>query len=205
MEWQVTTPPVGTVLTWQQLKSHIHPASSSEQSYIMDLLASATSYAETMLQSCLLPQTITATYDAQDIPHRWEFREDYINGWHHQRLELPRGPIIQIDDVIDDNGNDIPYVRHTAGNAEYIVPLIELNNSQLPITVVYQAGHGNPGGSQDSGSGSAVTIPADILSAIRVHVATMYMVRESVTNLAANPVHKLDDFYRFKGRQSLIA
>jgi hypothetical protein len=187
MQWSVTTPPSATALTWQQLKAHIHPASTSEQPYIMDLLAGATAYAETMLQCCLLPQTLTAIFDAQDVGYPCNCNRDF-----RQRLQLPRGPIIgTVTSVTDTNGNTVAFKRHTAGNADYIEPTTAINGSIAPITVVYQAGF--------------ASIPSDILSAIRVHVATLYMVRETITNLAANPVHKIDDFYRFRGRGSLVA
>jgi hypothetical protein len=190
MQWSVTTPATGTVLTWTQLKAHLKPASTSEQPLIMDYLASATAYAETMLQCCLLPQTITAIYDHRDIGYQlnyWQLPEHYGRG-----LELPRGPLIGTPtSVLDATSTAVPYAIHEDGNAIRVVPSEAIGAAQLPVTIVYQAGY--------------PVIPADILNAIRVHVATLYMVRESVTNLAANPVHKIDDFYRFRGRGSLVA
>jgi hypothetical protein len=193
MQWSITTAATGTVLTWEQIKHHVRPGSVSEQPYIMgDLLPSATSYAETMLQCVLLPQTITAVYDINDIG--WRSEEFGLPfGMFRHGWELPRGPMIgQPTSVTDANGNAVMYRIHTAGNADFIVPLQAIAYTQCPVTVVYQAGY--PSG-----------IPADILNAIRVHVATLYMVREDTTNLAANPVHKIDDFYRFRGRGSFVA
>jgi hypothetical protein len=94
--------------------------------------------------------------------------------------------------VLDANGDAIQYRVHTAGTADFIIPLQAISYGQCPVTVVYRAGY-------------AAGIPADIVNAIRVHVATLYMVREEITNLPANPVHKIDDFYRFRGRGTILS
>jgi hypothetical protein len=157
----------------------------------MDLLAGCTSYAETILQCCLLPQTITATYDVRDVGcHPWEPLNVYELG-AGKGFALPRGPVISITSIIDANSVAVPYWRHTTGNLDLIVPDYPIVPAQCPLTVVYQAGY--------------ATIPADILNAIRVHTATMYMLREDVSALPANAVHKIDDYYRAVGRASLVA
>lgn len=191
MQWDVTTPPTGSVLTWDQLRHHLH-APTSQKSLVEDYLASATAYAETMLDAVILPQTITAIYDHRDIGHfLLPFHYDYLDiRESRQGMELPRGPILSITSVKDINGADVAYERHTAGNAEWVFPTSAITSSQAPIAVVYQAGF--------------QSVPADIVNAIRVHTATMYMVREGGTNLAYNDVHKLDTFYQRRGRGVLF-
>ena len=192
MRWSVTTAPTGTVLTWDQLKAHLNRPPISQQTYIMsDLLPSAVDYAETMMECALLPQTITAIYDQKDIGW-YSSQFNYFDLWEgKQGWELPRGPVIGITSVTDANGNPVSYARHTVGNAEFVVPTQGISFTQTPITVVYQAGF--------------TIIPQAIVNAIRVHVATMFMVREDVTNLPANAIHKIEDFYRYRGRGSVVA
>jgi hypothetical protein len=158
-----------------------------------DLLPAAYDRAETFLECALSPQTITATFDIQDVGGYRAEEWNNLDQWSGRlRWELPRGPIIgSITSVIDANGHAVSFQRHTAGNADFIIPLQPILASQCPITVVYQAGF--------------TTIPPSILQAIRVDVATSYMVRENTSNLAANPIHKIEEFYRFKGRGTILA
>jgi hypothetical protein len=157
----------------------------------MDLLAGCTTYAESLLQCCLLPQTITAVYDIRDLGiHPWEPLNIYELG-AGKGFALPRGPVISVESVVDANDVALPYRRHTTGNLDLIVPDFPLAAAQCPITVVYQAGY--------------EVIPPALLNCIRVHVATIYMVREDITSLPANAVHKIDDYYRAIGRGSYVA
>ncbi|HWE95751.1 MAG TPA: hypothetical protein VG269_17435 [Tepidisphaeraceae bacterium] len=157
-----------------------------------DLLPAAYDRAETFMECALSPQTITAIFDIQDVGG-WRAAEwNYLDQWTGRlRWQLPRGPILSITSVTDANSNAVSYERHTAGNADFVIPLQPIIASQCPITVVYQAGFG--------------TIPPSIIQAIRVDVATSYMVRENTSNLAANPIHKIEEFYRFKGRGTVVA
>jgi hypothetical protein len=192
MQWSITTSPTGTACTWEQLKAHVRPGNCSEQPYLLDLLASATTYAETKLEACLLPQTITAIFDIEDIGWAGEYQFAYLTMLEgRNRWQLPRGPILSITSVTDTNGNPVRYLRHTEGNADFIIPQIPIARTMAPVTVVYQAGY--------------EIIPADILNAIKVHVATIYFNREDTSNLATNPVHRIDDFYSFRGRGSCVA
>lgn len=193
MLWNVTTSPSSAVLTWTQLKNHVRPGGLKDQEYIMtDLLPSAYDYAETMLECALSPQTITVTYDIEDIGGFRAQEWNYLDQWTGcPRWQVPRGPILSITSITDVNGHAVAYQRHTAGNADYIIPMQPIYFNQCPVTMIYQAGY--------------ESIPQSILNAIRVHVATLYMVREDTTNLAANPIHKIEEFYRFKGRGTVVA
>ncbi len=192
MLWNVTTPPANLPLTWQQIKSHIKP-NDEEQSYVLDLLASATSHAEEKMECSLIPRTITATFDRNDVG---EF--DSLDQWTtypywchtHRGFWIPRGPIISITSVVDANNAAVPYKTQQDGNRFTVIPTVPIHG-RLPITIVYQAGYS--------------AVPADILNAIRVHTATMYRYREDITATQANAVHKLDDFYQFRGRGTVVA
>jgi hypothetical protein len=157
-----------------------------------DLLPAAYDRAETFMECALAVQTITAIYDIQDVGGFRAAEWNDLDKWFGKsRWELPRGPILSITSILDANGNPVTYERHTAGNAEFIIPLQPLISSQCPVTVVYTAGF--------------ETIPASILDCIRVDIATHYMVRENTSNLAANPIHKIEEFYKFKGRGTILA
>jgi hypothetical protein len=102
-------------------------------------------------------------------------------------LHLPRGPVTEVMHVRDDAGNDIAYEQHRVGNSDRI-----RTQSRCPVTVTYKAGFAEG------------ELPADIAGAIRVHAATLWAWREDKTAAAANTVHRLDDFYRWRGAGSLV-
>lgn len=195
MRWSVTTPPTGTVLTWDQLKYHIVPGSVQQQPLIMDYLAEATAYAEQKMECCLLSQTITAVYDPIDLraygPYFPSIYGGLGYGSHRRGMLLPRGPVQSVSSVTDANNNPVTYIWHTVGNADLIEPMQAITPTQAPITIIFLAGFS--------------TVPADIKGMIRVHTATKYKYREDVDNLPVNMVHRMDDFYRYRGRGWFIA
>lgn len=177
MKYNITTPPASTPVTYAQCKTHLRLDTDSEQTYIEDLIAAATSHAENALASSLMTQTITATY--------------YVG----EDMHLPRGPVIAITSVTDADGQVIgadDYDLTRIGNSDRI--LINVSHEH-PVTVVYTAGYA-----------SASAIPAEIRHAIQAHVATLYGHRESVAEKTITAVpHSLTDFYRLRSRSSGIA
>lgn len=110
-----------------------------------------------------------------------------------EQMRLPWGPVLSITSVID--GRDqafTDYELRTRGKLEIVQP-----NSSIgyPVTVTYRAGYEN-----------AAAVPSSILQAIRMHVATLYKVRESVLEKALQSVPQtLEDFYRLKSRRIGVA
>lgn len=171
MKW-TQTKPADLPITYAQAKAHLRLDDDSEQEYVTDLIKAATAHAENVTGRLLMQRTITATFYAFATP------PDYFY--------LPRGPVISVTSVTDANGNVITNtVVEAAGNAARL----RVNNAYsypINVTVVYEAGYA-----------SADDIPDDILHAIKMHVAHLYMYREPVT---AGKIEKvpssLDDFYR---------
>ena len=106
-----------------------------------------------------------------------------------ERIVLDRGPVISITSITGDNAVVITdFDTQVVG----LQTVVTLNVSvTYPVTVVYQAGYA-----------SADEIPAAILLAIKMHVATLYLRRESIvtgTIVAVTP-HGLDEFYKVHKR-----
>jgi len=180
MQWEVTTPPVNTVLTFAQLAYHLRldtdlAATSEEQCYITELLSDAVEYAEKAMQCSLITRTITATF------------------WKGDELILPRGPVIAIASVSDTGGVITTSELIRRGNTDR---LLAPNGWQAPLTVVYTAGFGANG----------TNVPPDIRGAIRAHVNTLYEYRLSVSdrNLVQVP-DSLKAFYGLNCRQSIVS
>lgn len=124
MQWTATAA-TDTVLTYDQLAYALRldpdtAATSHEQSLVMDYLAAATEYAETMMGTSLCSRTITATFNPGEP------------------LILPRGPVTTITSVTD-SGTPVTWTASMIGHLTIVLP------DQLrggAISVVYQAGYG---------------------------------------------------------------
>jgi uncharacterized phiE125 gp8 family phage protein len=176
MQWTITTPPATTPIDPTTLPYHLRldsdlATSATEQSYLAELLSSATEYAETAMQASLITRTITATYYDSD------------------ELILPRGPVIGLVSVTNGDGNSATGATlERRGNTDILVmPAGWIQ----PLTVVFTAGFGT----------ASANIPADIRQAIRVHVGSMYEYRNALEERSLYVVpNSLDDFYQRKCR-----
>lgn len=175
MKWQVTTVPTDELFTWPRLKAALRLNTDGERSYVMDdLLPHAVGHAEKMMQASLAERTITATF------------------YEGEKLHLPRGPVIEIESIIDDDGNEVEADEYRVGHSDRLT--ITSASVTYPIVVIYRAGHED-----------LSLIDADIYGCIRVHIATLYKYREDTTSEAVNAIHKIDEYYRFNSRGSPVA
>lgn len=108
-------------------------------------------------------------------------------------LLLPRGPILSITSVVDADDDDISSYRLV--HVGKLSRLVLNQAATFPLTVTYEAGHS-----------VAALIPASIRLAIKQHVASLYAVRESISEKGMLPVpHSLQDFYRLHSRALGVA
>lgn len=171
MKWLESTAPTGLPVTVSAATDHNRiPSENGETAYIQSLIEAATDYAQETMACSLMARTITATF------------------YQGEKIHLPRGPLISITSVTDDDGvvitdYDIERVGHT--------DRLKINSSyKSPLVVVYQAGYA-----------SAAAIPATIRHAILAHVGTLYRNRESVSDRTLiNVPDQLAAFYRMKSR-----
>lgn len=125
MKWTTTSPPANSIIDFNDIGYHLRDdddvlATTAEQNYLTRLIAAATDFAETLMQTSLVTRTIAATF----------YRGD--------KLVLPRGPVISILSCIDANG-PISYTLETQGNTDY---LVTPNSFSAPLIVTYTAGYG---------------------------------------------------------------
>jgi uncharacterized phiE125 gp8 family phage protein len=175
VKWEVTTAPAERPVTWNQVKAHLRLDATDEREYVLELIDAATQHAMDAMSCSLVSQRITATF------------------YCGEPVNLPRGPLLSIVSVVDDDGRAITdYDVRRRGLTDYLV----FNEGYAaPLTVVYTAGYA-----------TAAAVPADVKHAIRTHVATLYGMREHVTQGGA-PAHvpnSLADFYRLKSRDGGI-
>lgn len=181
MKWVISTPAAGRPIEYEAiLKRHVRldDEYDAEADLVELYIDAATEYAQERLHSSLMEQTITATFYLDDI--------------HNGVVCLPRGPVIDITSVVDDNGDAATYDEFRVGHSDRLKITSAL---AAPITVVYQAGYE-----------TADEIPADIRLAIMTHVASLFENRESISEKAMVAVpHSLDAFYRLKARSLGVA
>ena len=174
MHW-TEAQPAAQALSWPAMKAHLRLDVDDEREYVLSLLAQATAHAEALLQVALMPRMVTATYDAGEA------------------IELPRGPVLEVQSVTDSEGTEVTYAVRRRGSRT-TVDLDDGLPVSYPVEVAYSAGY----------SGSAA-IPADIIGAIRIHAATLYSWREDASPVSASKVHHLDDWYRYRSRGAPVA
>lgn len=200
MKWTVTTLPATTPVSYSQVSSHLRLDNDAERGDVLDHIAAATEYAEQAMECSLITRTITAVIYASD-PHATHYGQPYFgqpyfgttyDATWRRAYELPRGPLVAVTSVTDANGDSPTYHVERHGNAEM---LVTTSKWVAPLTVVYTAGYGS----------DPTSVPADIRQAIKMHAATLYRERESVSDKAKVGVpHSLDDFYRLKSRGTVI-
>lgn len=165
-KWFVSTQasPDAYTVYFEQLWEHLR-VEQDQAGPIRLYLMAAVEYAERRLASAILPQSITVRFE------------------DGEPMKLPRGPLLEITSVTDDDGTPITaYVLRYVGRSI----LLELKRSAtFPLTVVYRAGY------------TTTTLPNAIKVAVMTHAGTLYENRESVSDKAKVPVpHSLEDFYR---------
>lgn len=172
MKHQVTSAPATRPVDWLLAKAHLRLDDAADKAGIELAIDAATDYAQEAMACSLVEQEITATFYAGEPIH------------------LPRGPLLAVASVTDDNDTVITdYDVERVGNSDRLKINVGFT---YPLTVVYTAGY--------------ETVPASIRQAILMHVATLYNNRETVTDKAKMPVpHTLEDFYRLKSRLTGVA
>ena len=161
---------------------------ASEQTYIEDLVDAATAYAEKAMDASLLTRTMTVTVWQRSPISLWT---DYRL---HAQIFLPRGPVQSITSVVDANAVNITnYTFERIGFTDQII----INQAYVsPVVVTYVAGYGT----------TAAAIDADIRLAIRTHVASLWRVREHVTDRELLPCpDSLQAFYALNRRTAPVA
>lgn len=207
-KWSVIVPPTATPVAYADVRiALVLEGGTADQDYINTLIAAATDYAQDNLEMSLMPQTIAAVFNAEDVelaPPVRQYPQDPFNplgsplatpvttwGTYGRSpvVRLPRGPVSAIVSVIDGKNANI-----TGTNLERTPAGDRLRfNGPLayPVVVTYTAGFPD-----------APSIPAGIRVAILTHVGTLYENRESVSTGAPKVVpHSLEDFYRLKSRR----
>lgn len=184
----VTVPPAARVVQPALLRTQSRIDTDPIMSGVTDdylglLIDAATEAAEVALYSSLVPRTIAATFRTQSVAF-----------YPFARLDLPRGPVIEIISVTDSAGATI-----TTYELEHVgfVDRVKLTASaSFPLTVTYRAGYV----AQDN---ATAAVPSDLTLAILTHAATLYENRESVSEKAKTPMpHGLEMFYAAKRRDT---
>jgi uncharacterized phiE125 gp8 family phage protein len=169
MKWTVATPPASQPVDLDEVKAQLRIDSNDENEHLALLVDAAVDFAEDELAASLVQRRLIATF--------------YVD----EPIHLPRGPLIAIVSVIDDDGNAITdYDVSRVGHSDRIA----LNQTAtFPVTVTYDAGYADG------------SVPASIRLAILAHVGTLYENRESVVDKQKLAVpHHLEAFYRLKSR-----
>jgi uncharacterized phiE125 gp8 family phage protein len=191
MNWTGPRPTSPPLVTFAQMQAQLRIDDDDEQQYIADLVDAATEYAEVAMDTSLLQRTITAIYYAGANP------VPYFNGSLAQTqtgLYLPRGPVQSIVSVTDKNGTPITDYQ-LQGSGTYDSIKINLPWAP-PLTIVYIAGYGTL---------ESPAVPSDIPMMIRMHVASWWRNRESISDRAMMAVpHNLESAYERRKRSPPI-
>lgn len=206
-KWSVTTPPTDDPVEYSDVKSALRLDDDSEQTLIQTYIDAATDHAQDELATSLMPQTITAVFNAEDVElsppvmdYPWDPLSPMGNAlgmpsfatwgtWNRAPVvRLYRGPVQSIVSIVDATGATLEYVLERTPRGDRV----RFTGTALyPVKVVYVAGYANQ-----------AAIPASIRVAIMAHVATLYANRESANAGGAKAVpHSLEDFYRLKSRR----
>ena len=178
--WMVVEPPENRVVSADQLRvqCRLGPESrgvwGTDDASLNEIIDAATEYAEARLDTSLSPRTLRAVFNAGNP------------------IDIPRGPLIQVLEVC--GKGQTPTTDYDIVNFGWTNRIVPRGNIQFPVFVNYRAGH----------VGINMTTPAvpkDIVQAIRMHAATMFENRASVTDTAKTPLpHSLEMFYATRCR-----
>lgn len=176
MKWTITTPATTTPVDYGQLSSHLRLVGDRDRADVLGMIDAATAHAEQAMGCSLVNRTITATYYQDEAS-----------------ILLPRGPVVSISSVTDGNGNHPTFELRGFGNVDQLVITTAY---AWPVTIVYVAGFGP----------NADDVPADVRQAIKMHAATLYLNRVSVSEKTMVPVPQtLEAFYRLRSRNTGMA
>ncbi|MBV8780148.1 MAG: hypothetical protein JO353_02015 [Phycisphaerae bacterium] len=167
--------PIGTLLTLADAQAQLRlPSDNGDDAFVTGLIAAAIAHAEVAMACSLLTRSVTATF------------------YSGENLYLPRGPVQDITSVTV-NGTTIDPSAYSTEQYGHGV-LLRINNGTIQpyaapatIEVTYDAGYGE-----------ADDVPADIIAAIKAHVALLYENREVAGDRTIKPVPFLEDFYRLR-------
>ena len=211
-KWSVTTPPTEAPVSREEAIAHLRLDNDIAQESVIDYcLAAATDYAQDELGMSLMPQTLTAIFNAEDVeltPPVRDYPWDPLSplgtplgtpafatwGTYNRSpvVRLPRGPVSAIVSAVDGSGNAI--TQYSLERTPRGDRMRFMGTSVYPVVIVYQAGYAN-----------ACAIPAAIRLAILAHVGTLYKNRESANASGAKVVpHSLEAFYRLKSRRVCV-
>lgn len=161
MLWEVITPPAAA-LSWAELKAFLRITDEAEQPVVMALAAAALDYAADIMECSLGVQTIRASYGPGE------------------RFDLPRGPVVELLTVEDDDGTDLAPTAVLTRDATNDTMTVGVGHTP-PVTVTYTAG--------------LASLPAAVRQACLIDVANRYENRET-----AEPAKGLYEFYRRRRR-----
>jgi uncharacterized phiE125 gp8 family phage protein len=170
----VVTPPAANPVTYGDAMNHMRATSSqvASQAQVESWISAATAHAERFTGMSLMPRVYLASF------------------FDNEPLMLPRGPILEVQSVYDDDGHTTTDFELQHYGKTSRVKLGSTANLSYPIRIQYQAGYVN-----------AASVPADMKLGILQHVATIYENRESVSDKAMVEIpHSLKDFYRLNRR-----
>lgn len=172
--WEVISPPATQPLDLISAKDHLRVSTSDEDDLIDVYITAATDYAQDRLNTCLIQQTIRATY------------------YDAAPLYLPRGPLLSLLYVADKNELEVAYTIRHVGHRIEIVPAAA---PTYPVTVAYTAGYGDTANDVPASIRLAIRQHVASMYAQRESIADK--------PLAAVP-QSLEDFYRLKARKVAV-
>lgn len=132
MDYVVSVPPTTELLTLTEVKAHITPIDSSDETYINDAIKDAREYCEGKTGRALAAQTIKA------YPERFQ-----------QVMRLPREPITAITSVKYTDYDDVETImsasnyvlNEAAGTISFKVLPVFSPRIAKPIEITYTAGY----------------------------------------------------------------
>jgi hypothetical protein len=209
-KFSVIVPPIADPVSLMDVLNalRVDSPSDTEQALIQTYIDAATDFAQDSLATSLMPQTLTAIFNAEDVelsPPVRDYPWDPLSplgtplgtpsfatwGTYNRApvVVLPRGPVSAVTSVLDGAGNAVTgYVLERTA----IGDRLRLTGSDsYPLTVTYTAGYANQ-----------AAIPASIRVAIMAHVGTLNANRASANAGGAKVVpHSLEAFYKIKARR----
>jgi hypothetical protein len=219
-KWSVIVPPSAFPVQTSYVMMHLHIDHWMESPYINELILIAVDYAQDALGMSLMPQTIQAVFNAEDVelsPPVRDYPWDPLSplgtplgtpsfatwGTYNRApiIKLPRGPVQSILSITDGGGN--PVTDYALEQINIGDRIRFMGTAAYPLTVTYTAGFpGHDGTSVAPSCRPQTAVPAAIRGAIMAHVATLYYNRESANASGSKEVpHSLSDFYRLKARK----
>lgn len=177
MKWTYQTQPTIEPVSYADMKDQLRIDSDDERGLITNYIVAARIYAETETQMTLIQRQVLLERYSTEPPVPW--------------VPLPRGPVVSIDNVVDENNVTIDpsrYALRRIGTVDYLYWI----NMVWPANVTYTTGFGD----------DATDVPQDIRTAIMLHVTHLWENRSATTDKQMNHVEfGLDIIYgQYKAR-----